>query len=142
EPTATDRFQLPNETGTSRTVRHFLRMVSHARRSKSPRSRPAIAQPRARRPSPRPQAPRREARAARRKFLSFFPGAFNDETYVDTERSYKWQAHLRWQEQLSETSLRQLIEGHQFAEIAKRATSIESRTNLLFSFEKMALRDA
>lgn len=117
-------------------------MVSHARRSKSPRSRPAVARPRARRPSPRPQAPRREARAARRKFLTFFPGGFNDETYVDTERSYKWQAHLRWQEQLSETSFRRLVEGRQFAEIAKRATSIESRTNLLFSFEKMALRDA
>jgi hypothetical protein len=30
----------------------------------------------------------------------------------------------------------------EFVEIAKRAVRIESRTNLLFSFEKMALRDA
>lgn len=30
----------------------------------------------------------------------------------------------------------------EFHEVARRATRIESRTNLLFSFEKMALRDA
>lgn len=116
-------------------------MVAHARRSKN-YSHPVADRPRSRRRSLPPQAPRREARAARRKFLRAFPGGFRDETYVDWERAYKWQAHLRWQEQLSEVSFRQLLEGRQFAEIAKRATGIESRTNLLFSFEKMALRDA
>ena len=44
-----------------------------------------------------------------------FPGGFSDETYVDWERDYKWQAHLRWQEQLSEASFRHLLDDRQFA---------------------------
>jgi hypothetical protein len=48
----------------------------------------------------------------------------------------------RWQEALSESSFRRLLDRRRFAEIARLATNIESRTNLLFSFEKMALRDA
>ncbi|HYY42468.1 MAG TPA: hypothetical protein VE775_07015, partial [Pyrinomonadaceae bacterium] len=37
----------------------------------------------------------------RRKFLRFFPGGFRDETYVDWERSYKWETHERWQAALA-----------------------------------------
>ncbi len=78
----------------------------------------------------------------RRKFLRFFPGGFRDETYIDWERGYKWTAHQQWQEQLSRTEMKALIADGQYAEVAARAVRIESRTNLLFSFEKMALRDA
>lgn len=78
----------------------------------------------------------------RRKFLRFFPGGFRDETYLDWERDYKWAAHERWTEALGEEDFRQLVEQEQFSEIALRAVRVESRTNLLFSFEKMALRDA
>jgi hypothetical protein len=90
----------------------------------------------------RPPQPNRLIARAQRKFLRAFPGGFRDETYVDWERDYKWKAHLRWKEHLNETSLRRLIDAGKFEEIAKLASSIESRTNLLFSFEKMALRDA
>jgi hypothetical protein len=38
--------------------------------------------------------------------------------------------------------MRKLMAAGEYAEIATRAVRIESRTNLLFSFEKMALRDA
>jgi hypothetical protein len=38
--------------------------------------------------------------------------------------------------------MRSLIRAGEFVEAASRAVRIESRTNLLFSFEKMALRDA
>lgn len=79
---------------------------------------------------------------ARRKFLRVFPGGFRDETYIDWERNYKWEAHRRWEESLGEPVLERLIKEKKFAEIAAAATRIESRTNLLFSFEKMALRDA
>jgi hypothetical protein len=79
---------------------------------------------------------------SRRKFLRFFPGGFQDETYLDWERDYKAAAHGRWDEVLDRSSYRSLLEAGKFAEIASRAVSIESRTNLLFSFEKMALRDA
>jgi len=78
----------------------------------------------------------------RRKFLRFFPGGFADETYIDWERDYKWAAHARWREQLGPDELGGLIAAGQFAEVAQRAVRIESGTNLLFSFEKMALRDA
>ena len=78
----------------------------------------------------------------RRKFLRFFPGGFRDETYIDWERDYKWLAHERWIEHLDRDAFRAALQREEFAEIARRAVSIESRTNLLFSFEKMALRDA
>lgn len=82
------------------------------------------------------------ARRCRRKFLRFFPGGFRDETYLDWERNYKEEAHERWTEELSRTAFASLIKAKKFEHIAATAVRIESRTNLLFSFEKMALRDA
>jgi len=78
----------------------------------------------------------------RRKFLRFFPKGFYDPKYVDWERGYKWEAHERWEETLDRATHRGLIAEGDFAEVARRAVGIESRTNLLFSFEKMARRDA
>lgn len=78
----------------------------------------------------------------RRKFLRFFPEGFRDETYIAWERDYKWKAHEQWTETLDRAKHRSLIKEGEFAEVAARAVRIESRTNLLFSFEKMALRDA
>ena len=83
-----------------------------------------------------------KANRARRKFLRLFPEGFRDETYVDWERGYKWEAHLRWQAELGRARLREKIDAGRSDEIANAAVRIESRTNLLFSFEKMALRDA
>jgi hypothetical protein len=82
------------------------------------------------------------AARCRRKFLHYFPGGFRDETYVDWERGYKWGAHERWEEMLGAGEMRALRASGAHAEVAARAVTIESRTNLLFSFEKMALRDA
>ncbi len=84
----------------------------------------------------------REALSARRKFLRAFPGGFRDETYLDWERGYKWDAHRRWEAALGESIFEDLIKKQRYEEIAAAAIRIESRTNLLFSFEKMALRDA
>ena len=91
-----------------------------------------------------PTTTRSEAGAARcrRKFLRFFPGGFSDETYIDWERDYKWQAHLRWRQELGRSEFTRLLQARDFDSVAQRAVRIESRTNLLFSFEKMALRDA
>lgn len=79
---------------------------------------------------------------ARRKFLRIFPKGFRDPDYVSLERMYKWDAHLAWDEALSPARVREFALDGQYATIAARAITIESRTNLLFSFEKMALRDA
>jgi hypothetical protein len=84
----------------------------------------------------------RPARAARRKFLGFFPDGFRDETYEAWERGYKWEAHRRWHETLGPQTFRSLLDAGEYGEIARRALRVESKTNLLFSFEKMALRDA
>ena len=56
----------------------------------------------------------RNALRCRRKFLRFSPGGFRDETYIDRERSCKWETHQRR----------------------------SPRHGMIFSFEKMALRDA
>lgn len=79
---------------------------------------------------------------AQRKFLRFFPKGFEDQKYVDWERGYKWRAHREWSETLGRDVFRSLLRKKQYAEITARTVRIESRTNLLFSFEKMALRDA
>ena len=79
---------------------------------------------------------------ARRKFLRVFPGGFRDPDYLELERDYKWNAHRRWDATLDQAQFRDKLKAKAYSEIAAIATSIESRTNLLFSFEKMALRDA
>jgi len=91
---------------------------------------------------PRRAPNRRAAERCRRKFLRFFPGGFRDETYLDWERGYKWRAHLQWEDALGSATWKRLLRQGDYREVARRAIAIESRTNLLFSFEKMALRDA
>jgi hypothetical protein len=80
----------------------------------------------------------------RRKFLRLFPSGFRDEEYVASERQYKWDAHEHWERVLSRSEFRQLIRGREFGEIAARAIRVEqsAQYSMIFSFEKMALRDA
>ena len=84
------------------------------------------------------------AQRCRRKFLRQFPRGFRDHTYLDWERDYKWEAHQRWEGALNRRDFRALLQDGAFAEIAGRAVRVEQRTrhSMLFSFEKMALRDA
>jgi hypothetical protein len=77
-----------------------------------------------------------------KKFLYYFPGGYQGKKYIEWERDYKWAAHIAWQEQLNRSVFKELLVQADYGEIAKRAVKIESKTNLLFSFEKMALRDA
>ena len=85
---------------------------------------------------------RSKVRLCKRKFLRFFPEGFRDETYLDWERGYKMRAHQAWQSVLNRTAYRSMLSQGKFLEIGAKAVSIESRTNLLFSFEKMAIKDA
>jgi hypothetical protein len=80
----------------------------------------------------------------RRKFLKFFPGGFRDETYLAWERDYKWATHKRWAAALRQAEFSRLLALGQYPEIAARAIRVEqqSRHSMIFSFEKMALRDA
>jgi hypothetical protein len=78
----------------------------------------------------------------RRRFLRFFPKGFYDERYLEWERDYKAEAHARWTAALPVTTFGQLLAVGHYQAIAAEALRIEARTNLLFSFEKMAVRDA
>jgi hypothetical protein len=78
----------------------------------------------------------------RKKFLYYFPKGFTDPRYIAWERQYKLDAHLRFQEELNREQYEDLLSKKKYAEIALKAVKIETKTNLLFSFEKMALRDA
>jgi hypothetical protein len=84
------------------------------------------------------------ARRCRRKFLGYFPGGFHDPDYLGLERDYKVETHERWEAALGRREYRSLLEAGAFAEIAARAVRVEqrSRHSMIFSFEKMALRDA
>ena len=80
----------------------------------------------------------------RRKFLRQFPGGFRDPTYLAWERDYKWETHQRWQEVLPRDTFRGLLRTGETAQAAALAVRVEQRSRhaMLFSFEKMALRDA
>jgi hypothetical protein len=84
------------------------------------------------------------AARCRRKFLRNFPGGFRDETYLDWERDYKWETHKRWEQELGRMEFRRLLRSGDYADVAARAVRVEqrSRHSMIFSFEKMALRDA
>lgn len=82
------------------------------------------------------------AKRARKHFLAYYADGFRDDSYLELERGYKLDAHEKWLEQLNPKIFRALLKEGKFSEIADRAVRIESRTNLLFSFEKMAVRDA
>lgn len=80
----------------------------------------------------------------KRRFLRFFPNAFRDERYLAWEHDYKWRSHLLWKELLGQDEYKRLLYRGDFMEIANRALLVEQKTvpPFLFSFEKMALRDA
>jgi hypothetical protein len=92
--------------------------------------------------APRAKRRRTPAHRARARFLAFYPHGFADDSYVELERGYKWRAHEQWRTSLARNEFHRLLSARQYRAIAQRAVRIESRTNLLFSFEKMALRDA
>ncbi|MCW3086820.1 MAG: hypothetical protein JWQ78_206 [Sediminibacterium sp.] len=78
----------------------------------------------------------------RKKFLFYFKKGFIDPTYIAWEREYKLDAHLGFQQDLNKEAFEKLLKAGRYNEIAQKVVRLESRTNLLFSFEKMALRDA
>ena len=80
------------------------------------------------------------AQKARRKFLHAFPDGFRDETYLDWERDYKWKAHLRWQKAQAKLAFGDCWRDGHLLRSPHWRSALSPPTNLLFSFEKMALR--
>jgi hypothetical protein len=85
---------------------------------------------------------KRDFLCCKKKFLHFFPKGFQDQKYHDWERTYKWETHLEWKHSLHQSIFEELLRKKKYEEICQRALKIESKTHLLFSFEKMAIRDA
>ncbi len=84
----------------------------------------------------------RRAQAARTRFRAFYPDGFQDPDFVDLERRYKVDAHRAWHLLLRRAEYARRLEAGDRHAIAQDVIRVESRTNLLFSFEKIALRDA
>jgi len=79
----------------------------------------------------------------RRRFLRQFPGGFSDETYLAWERDYKWRAHRRWCAEIGgKVEFAAKLAADRHDEVARSAVRIEAGQPLLFSYEKMALKDA
>jgi hypothetical protein len=81
--------------------------------------------------------------ACRRRFLRQFPDGFADVNYLAWERDYKWAAHRRWRAEIGgnvEFATKLAADRHD--EVARAAVRIEAGQPLLFSYEKMALKDA
>jgi hypothetical protein len=86
---------------------------------------------------------RRRRAAARRTFLRLFPGGFSDDRYLAWERDYKVEANRLWRQEVGgKAAFRAALDRGRHRDIADAAVRIEASRALLFSFEKMALRDA
>jgi hypothetical protein len=82
------------------------------------------------------------AARCRHKFQLYYPNGFDDEVYQVAERGVKERAHLEWSTELNPPAYRRLLARGEHGRIVDIALRVETRSNLLFSFEKMALRDA
>jgi hypothetical protein len=91
---------------------------------------------------PRTAHPSPAALRCRIKFLRRFPKGFQDDLYLDRERSNTWTAHEAWTATLGPEELHSLLAEKNYGEIAVRALKVESQSNLLSSVEKAALRHA
>lgn len=86
---------------------------------------------------------RRRRAAARATFLRLFPDGFSDDRYLAWERDYKVDAHRLWVQEIGgKAAFRAALDAGHHRDIAAAAVRIEASRALLFSFEKMALRDA
>lgn len=92
--------------------------------------------------APRAAHPSPAALRCRVKFLRRYPGGFQDDLYLDRERSHTGSAHEEWAATLGPAVLRSMLAEKRYDEVAARALKVESQCNLLSSVEKAALRHA
>lgn len=92
--------------------------------------------------APRAAHPSPAALRCRVNFLRRFPKGFQDDLYLDRERTNTWSAHEAWAATLGPAALRSLLAEKRYDEVAALAEKVESQSNLLSSVEKAALRHA
>ena len=74
-------------------------------------------------------------------FLEGYPGGFYGDRYLREERGYKADAHELAVSILGRRQLDPLAASGSFAEICRRAMQVVNKANLIFPYEKMALKD-
>ncbi len=75
------------------------------------------------------------------KFLKMYPNGFHDQKYIEDERIYKDKAFNLLHKLLHNEDLCSLLEDKNYQEITKRALKVVYATNLIFTNEKMSLKD-
>ena len=75
------------------------------------------------------------------RFVTRYPGRFEDPRYLEEERDYKWAAHKLFQESLGVERLRMLINGGHVVEAVALTKKVVQSVNLLSPYELMALSD-
>ena len=74
-------------------------------------------------------------------FLKEYPDGFYGERYLSEERKYKIDAHELAKDILGEGKLTRLLTENQHVEVCRRALRVSNATNLIFTNEKIALRN-
>jgi hypothetical protein len=75
------------------------------------------------------------------RFLERFPHGFYGDRFAAEEREYKVRAHQLAQDLLSQGALARLLSVNDDGEVCRRALRVANATNLIFPYEKMALKD-
>jgi hypothetical protein len=76
-----------------------------------------------------------------KRFLERFPQGFYGVRFAAEERDYKVRAHELAQDLLSKSALAHLLSVDDSGEVCRRALRVANATNLIFPYEKMALKD-
>jgi len=77
-----------------------------------------------------------------KQFEKTFSLWFEDPSYIEGEREYKWKAHELTEQILNADAIRSLLQSQDYDEIARRTLEIFTSVNLLSKLENSALNDA
>lgn len=75
------------------------------------------------------------------RFVTRYPGRFEDPRYLEEERDYKWAAHKLFEGSLGVERLRILINGGSVVEAVELIKKVVQSVNLLSPYELMAFSD-
>jgi hypothetical protein len=80
--------------------------------------------------------------SVKRRFLHEFPAAFADPRYMEMERDYKLAAHVKFQQFLGISKIRELLSERNYQTLAEKALKVLGGLNLLSRYESAAFHDA
>jgi predicted nucleic acid-binding Zn-ribbon protein len=87
-------------------------------------------------------SPKLTAEQALAKFLSIFPGGFNDGAYEQRVRAAVVEAHRRWSQEFGGGKAAALLEEGAIGELTRKSDIVISPLTMLNRFDKMAMRES